>query len=54
MLLGAPLWEWHIGPVGERGAIDLDLFRDVIASLTDDREHRATDILGISAEESFG
>jgi scyllo-inositol 2-dehydrogenase (NADP+) len=54
MLLEAPLSEWHIALVGERGVVDLDLFRDVTVGFRDDGRHEARDILGTTAAALWG
>jgi scyllo-inositol 2-dehydrogenase (NADP+) len=54
MLLEAPLSEWHIGLVGERGVVDLDLFRDITVGIRNDGPHRAGDILRTSATALLG
>jgi scyllo-inositol 2-dehydrogenase (NADP+) len=54
MLLEAPLSEWHIALVGERGVVDLDLFRDITVGVRDDGRHRAGDILRTSATALSG
>lgn len=54
MLLEAPLSEWHIALVGEKGVVDLDLFRDVTVGFRDDGKHEARDILGTTATALWG
>jgi scyllo-inositol 2-dehydrogenase (NADP+) len=54
MLLEAPLSEWHIALVGERGVVDLDLFRDITVGIRNDGPHRAGDILRTSATALWG
>jgi scyllo-inositol 2-dehydrogenase (NADP+) len=48
MLFEAPLSEWHVALVRREGAIDLDLFRDIVVSVKSDGKHRPMDILGTS------
>jgi predicted dehydrogenase len=54
MLMEAPLSEWHVMLVGEKGVVDLDLFRDVIVSFHDDRRHHARDVLRTTASALWG
>lgn len=49
MLFETPVSEWHVGVVGRRRAIDLDLFRDIVVSVTSDAAHKPIDILRTSS-----
>lgn len=48
MHLTAPLSEWHVTLVQDRGVVDLDLFRDILIRLPSDEEHRPRDVLRTS------
>jgi predicted dehydrogenase len=54
MLFDTPLSEWHIGLVGSRGVIDVDLFREFAFHVPGDGAHKAFDILGTSARTMAG
>jgi predicted dehydrogenase len=54
MLFDTPLSEWHIGLVGSRGVIDVDLFREFAFHVPGDGAHKAFDILGTSARTIAG
>lgn len=45
----APLSEWHVGLLGTRAAIFIDVFRDVLVQIPNDRSHLGRDILRTSA-----
>jgi scyllo-inositol 2-dehydrogenase (NADP+) len=49
VVLGAPISEWHVTAIMERGVVDLDLFRDVAVLLGSDGRHQAADVLRTSA-----
>lgn len=41
----SPVCEWHMSTIGEKGLLIHDIFRDILVTLPDDREHRALDHL---------
>jgi scyllo-inositol 2-dehydrogenase (NADP+) len=45
----APLSEWHIGVLGTRRAAFVDMFRDILLTVPNDRSHLGRDILRTSA-----
>jgi scyllo-inositol 2-dehydrogenase (NADP+) len=45
----APLSEWHIGVLATRRAAFVDVFRDILLTVPNDRSHRGRDILRTSA-----
>lgn len=49
MVLDAPVSEWQVALVSDRGAVALDLFRDIAVRVHPDGEHKAADILRTSA-----
>lgn len=49
MVLDAPVSEWQVLVVGSRGAVALDLFRDISVRVRPDGAHRPLDILRTSA-----
>lgn len=44
----APLSEWHVAVLGDRGVAMLDLFRDIAVFTPNDRRHLARDVLRTS------
>lgn len=46
---GASITEWHITIVGEKGIVDLDIWRDIYVFLPNDGVHTAVDIAKTSA-----
>lgn len=50
----SPVCEWHMTTVGEKGLLVHDIFRDILLSLPDDREHRAIDHLRTLAVATAG
>ncbi len=50
MVLGAPVSEWQVVLVTERGAVALDLFRDIAVRVRPDGHHKPLDILRTSAK----
>jgi predicted dehydrogenase len=49
----APLSEWHILVLGDRGTGSMDLFRDIAAYVPNDRGHRGLDVFRSSAASTF-
>jgi predicted dehydrogenase len=41
----APISEWHLMVFAERGALVIDIFRDILVVVPSDRRHEATDIV---------
>jgi len=46
---GAPISEWHVSVVAEKGIVDLDFFRDIAVRVNPDGAHKARDILRTSS-----
>lgn len=49
MLFETPVSEWHVGVVGARHCVDLDLFRDIAVAVRSDGSHLPRDILRTSS-----
>ncbi len=49
----APVSEWHVTVLGERGMAMVDLFRDIAVFTPNDRDHHALDVIRSSAFASW-
>jgi scyllo-inositol 2-dehydrogenase (NADP+) len=49
----APVSEWHVTVLGERGMAIVDLFRDIAVFTPNDRDHHALDVIRSSASASW-
>jgi predicted dehydrogenase len=49
----APVSEWHVGVLGERGAAVIDVFRDIAAFVPNDGLHQTGTVLRTSLSASF-
>ncbi|HEY1597213.1 MAG TPA: Gfo/Idh/MocA family oxidoreductase [Thermoleophilaceae bacterium] len=49
----APVSEWHVAVLGERGMGVVDLFRDIALFTPNDRDHKALDVLRTSGSASW-
>jgi len=53
MNLEAPVSEWHVAVLGDRGLGTVDLFRDIAVFTPNDRDHKAVDVLRTSASATW-
>jgi scyllo-inositol 2-dehydrogenase (NADP+) len=53
MSFEAPLSEWHVAVLGDKGMGTVDLFRDIAVFTPNDRDHRALEVLRTSASASW-
>jgi hypothetical protein len=49
----APVSEWHVAVLGERGLGVVDLFRDIAVFTPNDGDHHAPDVIRTSASASW-
>lgn len=49
----APMSEWHVAVLGDRGMGVVDLFRDIAVLIPNDGDHRAKDVIRTSASASW-
>jgi len=49
----APVSEWHVAAIGDKGIGTVDLFRDIAVYTPNDGDHKALEVLRSSASSSW-